>query len=155
MATKAVSAQGVSLYVQKSTGGSGWDKFEEVSATPEIGMTAATIDVTSLDSTYKEYIPDIPDFGGSALEFTMNAQPSGEANSNIDLLESLDPEETYTFKVQYPQIGKEYQFTARPAFRMGAGAVSSKQDVILTLVPSGAPTFQDDSAVSTLTYMEE
>lgn len=150
--TKAVSAKGANLAIQVS--GSTWTTIGEVKSIPEIGKTAVTIVATSLESEIKEYIPDIPDWGSSTLDFTCNAIPSGETNSNIDVLEKLDDETIYQCRVMYPLVGKQYTFPARVLFRMGAGEVSSVQDVIVSLVPCGAMTFSAASNAATLSYVE-
>lgn len=149
--TKAVSAQGIVVAVQISNE---WKVIHEVSSVPEIGRTMATIDVTSLESEVKEYIADIPDFGGGELEFTANCIPTGEADSNIDIFETIAVNTTYTWRVQYVQVGVEVTFPAQCAWRMGGGEVSAKQDIIFSLTPQGAPVFADLAAAASLTYEE-
>lgn len=149
--TKATTAKGVGLFVKKD--GSTWSPFHEVSSVPEIGQTAEKIDVTSLECDMKVYIPDIPDFS-SDLEFTMNAIPSGEAESNFDLLEGMDKDTTYEWKIVYPQQKVQCTMMGRCLWRMGQAQVSAKQDIIMVLIPSSEPVWSDYEAVVSITYAE-
>lgn len=145
--TEAVSAKGTRLYVQQD---SAWVEILEVSAVPEIGQSAEKIDVTHLTSDMKEYIPDIHDWS-SDLEFTMNAMPSGSTNSNLDLILSLDEETTYKWKVVWAQLKKEATISGGFSYKIGAGAVSSKQDLILTIIPKSALTITDVTSTNSVT----
>ena len=147
----AVSAKGIRLYV-KATGDT-WTEVKEVSAVPEIGQSAEKIDVTHLTSEMKEYIKDIPDWSAD-LEFTMNAMPKGATNSNLDLILGLDKDETYDWKIVYAQLLKEVTVKAQFNYRFGAGAVSSKQDFILTLVPTSALSIADYDASQQINYVD-
>lgn len=161
MATKAVTAQGTKLGVDipvtttTSDGNGGtvttttlkrfW--FAEVKSTPEIGESPNTIDVTHLGSDVHEYILDIPDQASSTLTFTMNAQPytaestasDGDQVSNLGLIQLLNKTATYEFTILYPQNRIGFKQTAQWTWSMGAGAVGSPMDLILTLIPRGTP----------------
>lgn len=149
--TKATSAKGVTLAVQKNP--ETWTTFSEVKSVPEVGQSADKIDVTHLTSEMKEYVPDIPDFS-SDLEFTMNAIPHGEADSTFDLLESLDQDTIYDWKITYPQQKVQTVIKGRFTWRMGGAEVSGTQDIILTIIPASAPTWSEYSASVSLTYEE-
>lgn len=148
--TRATSAKGVGLSVQVENA---WKTFEEVSSVPELGQSADKIDVTHLTSEMKEYVPDIPDFS-SDLEFTMNSVPHGETGSNYDLIQELDQDTIYDWKIVYPQQKVQATIKGRFVWRMGAAEVSSKQDLILTIIPASAPVWADYAAVATVSYME-
>lgn len=150
--TVAVSAKGIRLYVKQSNA---WKEFKEVSAVPEIGRSTEKIDVTHLTSEMKEYIKDIPDWS-SDLEFTMNAMPTSSTDSNLDLILKLaeDDDAVYDWKVVYAQLGKEATFKGQMSYRFGAGAVSSKQDIILSIVPTSALTVTAVTSVNSLSYSE-
>lgn len=148
MATKATTAQGVGLYVTVSDTKK---VFHEVKSVPEIGESAEKLDATSLESDMKAYVKDIPDFS-SDLEFTMNAIPTGEIESNYDLIKSLDRDTAYSWTIIYPQQGIQATLTAQFTWRMGAGEVSAIQDIILTLIPQSAPTWAEYTAVSSVSY---
>lgn len=148
MATKATTAKGVGLYV---TVGSEKKVFHEVKSVPEIGESAEKIEATSLESDMKVYVKDIPDFS-SDLEFTMNAIPKGDEDSNYDLIQSLDKDDAYTWTIIYPQQGVQCSITAQFTWRMGGGEVSSIQDIILTLIPQSAPAWADYTAVQSISY---
>lgn len=145
--TEAVSAKGTRLYVKLSDT---WTEIKEVSATPEVGQSAEKIDVTHLCSEMKEYVKDIPDYS-SDLEFTMNAMPKGSTNSNLDLILDLDEDETYSWKITWAQLGKEATLTGGFTYKIGAGAVSSKQDLVLTIIPKSAFVLADISTTATVT----
>lgn len=149
MTTKATSCAGVKLSVQKT--GTTWTALAEVSAVPEIGQTAEKIDVTHLQSVMKEYVKDIPDFS-SDLEFTMNMVPSGETDSNFDLIKSLNPDQAYKWKIEYPQQKVACELTAQFTWRVGASEVSAKQDIILTLIPQSAPVFSTYTPTKSVNY---
>lgn len=148
--TEAVSSKGIRLFVKQQTA---WKEILEVSATPEVGQSTEKIDVTHLRSEMKEYIKDIPDWS-SDLEFTMNAMPSNTTNSNLDLILELakDPDTTYEWKIVYTQLLKQVTIKGQMSYRLGAGAVSSKQDLILTIVPSSTMTVGEITDVASINY---
>lgn len=148
--TEAVSSKGIRLFVKQQTA---WKEILEVSATPEVGQSTEKIDVTHLTSEMKEYIKDIPDWS-SDLEFTMNAMPSNTTNSNLDLILELakDPDTTYEWKIVYTQLLKQVTIKGQMSYRLGAGAVSSKQDLILTIVPSSTMTVGEITDVASINY---
>lgn len=150
--TKATSAKGVQLAIQKE--GSTWTVFSEVKSVPEIGQSADKIDVTSLTSEMKEYVSDIPDFS-SDLEFTLNSIPHGESDSTFDLLEELDQDKVYKWKITYPQQKVQCELSGRFVWKMGAAEVSAAQDLVLTIIPASAPTWSEYTAVVNLNYAEE
>lgn len=145
--TEAVSAQGTRVYVKIEET---WTEIKEVSSTPEFGKTADKIDVTHLTSDMKEYIRDIPD-QASDLEFTMNLMPSGVTDSNLDIILGLDEDTTYSWKIVWARAKKEATFQGEYTYRIGAGAVSSKQDLILTVIPKGAYAMTDITTTTTVT----
>lgn len=149
MATKATTAKGVNLLVTKS--GSTLTPFHEVKSVPEIGESAEKIDATSLESDMKVYVKDIPDFS-SDLEFTMNAIPTGDDDSNYDLIQSLDKDATYTWTIIYPQQGVQCTISGQFTWRMGGGEVSTIQDIILTVIPQSAPTWTEYTATQSVSY---
>lgn len=146
--TVAVTAKGVRLFVKQA---SAWKEIEEVSAVPEIGQSAEKIDVTHLTSEMKEYIRDIPDWS-SDLEFTMNAMPAGVTDSNMDLILAMDEETVYEWIVVYSQLKKQVSFKGQFSYRFGAGATSSKQDFILTIIPQSALTVGEITDVASINY---
>lgn len=148
--SEAVSAKGTRLFVKIEEA---WKEIKEVSAVPEVGESTEKIDVTHLTSDMKEYIKDIPDWS-SDLEFTMNAMPSKVADSNLDLVLGLDEDATYEWKIVYAQLLKQITIKGQFAYRFGAGAVSSKQDLILTIIPSSSMTVADYDGTSTLSYVD-
>lgn len=149
--TLAVTAKGVQLFVKINDE---WSSFEEVSAVPELGASPEKIDVTHLTSDMKEYVKDIPDFS-SELEFTMNAMPKGSESSNLDLIESLDEDETYEWKIVYPQLLTQATLKGQFSWRMGSAAVSSKQDVMLVIVPRSKPVWSEYTATQSLSYITD
>lgn len=128
-----------------------WKKFHEVKSSPEVGESADKIDATNFDSDIKEYIKDIPD-QASDLEFTMNAMPTGAPDSNYDLIKSLSRNGTYDFKYGVPQLGIYFIIKGQWTWRLGAGAVSSVQDIILTIIPKGRPNDAPITGNFTVTY---
>lgn len=148
--TVAVTAKGIRLFVKQQTA---WKEFLEVSAVPEVGQSAEKVDVTHLTSEMKEYVKDIPDWS-SDLEFTMNAMPSKTTNSNLDLVTTLakTPNTTYEWKIVYTQLLTQVTVKGQMSYRIGAGAVSSKQDLILTIVPNSTMTVGEITDVASINY---
>lgn len=148
--TVAVTAKGIRLFVKQQTA---WKEFLEVSAVPEVGQSTEKVDVTHLTSEMKEYVKDIPDWS-SDLEFTMNAMPSKTTNSNLDLVTTLakTPNTTYEWKIVYTQLLTQVTIKGQMSYRIGAGAVSSKQDLILTIIPNSTMTVGEITDVASLTY---
>lgn len=146
--TQAVSARGITLEVDLD---GEWRKFWEVKAVPEVGESADQIDVTSLDSEIKESIKDIPGYA-SELAFTMNAIPKGAEGSNLDLVMEMSKNATYRWRITYPQVNHRFTFNAQWTWRMGAGAVSSPQDLIIVLIPKSAPVSSKVTETFTITY---
>lgn len=152
MGTKAVTTQGVGLYIAK--GGSTLTQFCEVKSVPEVGKSAEKIEATSLESRMKVYKKDIPDISAD-LEFTMNAIPHGEDDSNYDLIQSLDEDETYEWTVIYPQMKTKFTIQAQFSWKMGAAEVSSIQDIGLTLIPQSEPAWGEYTATQSVVYNTE
>lgn len=148
--TKATTAKGIKLSVKVNEA---WIDFHEVKSVPEIGQSADKIDATSLESEMKEYVPDIPDFS-SDLEFTMNAIPHGDTESNYDIIMTLDQDTIYEWKVVYPQQKVQATLKGRFTWKMGGGEVSAIQDMMLAIIPASAPTWAEYNAVVSLTYEE-
>lgn len=148
--TVAVTAKGIRLFVKQQTA---WKEFLEVSAVPEVGQSTEKVDVTHLTSEMKEYVKDIPDWS-SDLEFTMNAMPSKTTNSNLDLVTTLakTPNTTYEWKIVYTQLLTQVTVKGQMSYRIGAGAVSSKQDLILTIVPNSTMTVGEITDVASINY---
>lgn len=146
--TQAVSAAQAYLAVEVE---GVWKRFREIKSTPEIGESADKIDATSLESEMKEYIKDIPDQAAD-LEFTMNAMPTGAPESNYDLIKSLSRNGTYNFKYGVPQMGIYYIIRAQFTWRLGAGEVSSVQDIVLTLIPKSRPNDTPITSSFTVKY---
>lgn len=141
MTTRAKTAKGlrVGVVVDNVT-----HYFQEVKSAPAIGESPTKVDVTHLESDSHEYIKDIPDFSGE-LAFVMNAQSyveSGTIDSgNLNLIEQLDKNGSYTFIVDYPMLNQSVSIPADWSYEIGAGSVSSPMEINLTLIPRGAPVF--------------
>ncbi len=148
--TVAVTAKGIRLFVKQQTA---WKEFLEVSAVPEVGESAEKIDVTHLTSEMKEFVKDIPNWS-SELDFTMNAMPSKTTNSNLDLVTTLakTPNTTYEWKIVYTQLLTQVTIKGQMSYRIGAGAVSSKQDLILTIIPNSTMTVGEITDVASINY---
>lgn len=128
-----------------------WTKILELKSVPEIGEQPAKIDATSLESETKEYIKDIPD--QAELEFTFNAMPIGETNSNVTLLaKTLSRNNSYKWKWVSPRLGRQVVWEGDFAIRYGAGEVSTVKDIILTIIPRTRPVETDIISTWTVTY---
>jgi hypothetical protein len=82
MATNAILGAGSSLKLGDAGSPEVFTKIAEVLRVGAIGQTAAEIDVTSLDSTAKEYIAALPD--GETVSITMNFVGGTQQNALRD-----------------------------------------------------------------------
>ena len=146
--TKAVSAQGEMLFVEKTSGV--WTKIEEMKASPDVGTSASRIDATTLESECKEYIADIPDQGD--IQFTFNAMPVGSENSNLDLIMGLSRNASYRWKWVAPRLGIQVVWTGEWNYTISAGSVSSVKEFTLTIIPRSIPIESKIGDKFTVTY---
>lgn len=146
--TKGVTTKGTRLAVKLN---SVWNYFEEVSSVPEIGMSSDKVEFTHLTSEMKEYKKDIPDYSGD-LEFAMNAIPSGVDGSNLDLINSLDEDGIYEFKVEYPQENWQFVITGQWSWRMGEAEQSNPQQLTFVIIPTTGLMSGPMTAEYSLTY---
>lgn len=151
--TNAVSAKGIKVGVDINDV-TYW--FNEVKAVPEVGEAPERLDATSLTSSIKEYINDIPDWS-STLDFSMNAQPfldnpAGVSDSNLNLIDALSRTETYKWTIIYPALRRKVEFYGEWSWRMGAGAVSTVMEAILSITPKSAPTWSVYSINCAVSY---
>lgn len=153
MVTKAKSAKNMRVGVYLNGTGSAPTFFKEVKAIPALGESPERIDVTHLESDAHEYIKDISDVSGD-LSVTMNADPyvSSGANdaSNLNIIAAMDKNASYTFIVLYPALNQQATIYGDWSWEMGSGAVSQAMEITLTIIPRGAPIF-NDFGVSTYT----
>jgi hypothetical protein len=82
MATNAILGAGSSLKLGDGASPEVFTKVAEVLRVGAIGQSAAEIDVTSLDSTAKEYIAALPD--GETVAITMNFVGGTQQNALRD-----------------------------------------------------------------------
>ena len=82
MATNAILGAGSSLKLGDGASPEVFTKIAEVLRVGAIGQSAAEIDVTSLDSTAKEYIAALPD--GETVSITMNFVGGTQQNALRD-----------------------------------------------------------------------
>ena len=146
--TKAVSAQGEMLFVEKTSGV--WTKIAELKNVPEVGTSLGKIDATTLESEVKEYIADIPD--QSELTFTFNLMPRGVTDSNLDLIMSMSRSQTYRWKWVAPRLGIQVIWTGDWNYTFGSGAVSSVKEMTITIIPRSAPIEAPIDSTYTVTY---
>lgn len=92
---------------------------------PELGAAPEKIDVTTLSSPVKEYIPGIKDYGDLVFKFLYESGKSGNYQTLKTLGEAYAGDENTVaeFQLAYPD-GSTHTFKAIPAVKMDAGAIN-------------------------------
>lgn len=128
----------------KSGSSSSFTELEHLMEVPELGGDPEKVEVTTLASAVKQYIPGIRDLGDLAFKFLYDNE---KATSNYRVLRGLqEANKVVTFKVEYPD-GTGHQFDAYVNVKMDSAAVNaamtftasmSLQSDITVTHPSGA-----------------
>lgn len=127
----------------KSSTGSTFTVIEHLMEVPELGGDPEKVDVTTLSSPVKQYIPGIRDLGDLTFKFLYDNETS---TSNYRVLRELQEEnKVVSFKVEYPD-GTGHQFDAYVNVKIDSAAVNaamtftasmSLQSDIMVTHPSG------------------
>lgn len=134
MTTAAVTSMGAKVYVDtSSTTTPAWSEIKELKSYPQVGEgNPARLDATTLTSTSKEYIKDIPDM--PELEFVFNAMPVSASDSNVKLVENtLDPTKSYNWKLVLPTLGITVTLIADWTWNITNGGVSQIPELTISL----------------------
>ena len=106
---------------------------------PELGGAPEKIDVTTLSSDVKMYIPGIKDLGDLAFKFLYD---NSSSTSNYRVLKGLaDAGAKASFQIEYPDTSK-HVFDAIPAVKMDSGAINGALTFSVTML------LQSDIAVT-------
>lgn len=106
----------------KSGSGSSFTEIEHLMEVPELGGDPEKVDVTTLSSGVKQYIPGIRDLGDLAFKFLYDNE---KATSNYRVLRGLqEANKPVTFKVEYPD-GTGHEFDAYVNVKMDSAAVNA------------------------------
>ncbi|MEC1177618.1 phage tail tube protein [Metasolibacillus meyeri] len=106
----------------KATSGSSFTVIEHLMEVPELGGDPEKVDVTTLASSVKQYIPGIRDLGDLAFKFLYDNETT---SSNYRILHGLqEAGEVVTFKVEYPD-GTGHEFDAYVNVKMDSAAVNA------------------------------
>lgn len=106
----------------KSGSSSAFSVLEHLMEVPELGGDPEKVDVTTLSSGVKQYIPGVRDLGDLAFKFLYD---NGTATSNYRVLRGLQTANTVTdFKVTYPD-GTGHEFKAFVNVKMDSAAVNA------------------------------
>ncbi|MEK5038975.1 phage tail tube protein [Sporosarcina sp. FSL K6-3457] len=102
--------------------GSTYTELEHLMEVPEMGGDPEKVEVTTLASSVKQYIPGIKDLGDLTFKFLYDNET---ADSNYRILQGLqDAGEVVEFKVEYPD-GTGHEFSAFVNVKMDAAAVNA------------------------------
>ncbi|GGA31722.1 phage tail tube protein [Psychrobacillus lasiicapitis] len=106
----------------KADGGSTFTELEHLMEVPELGGDPEKVEVTTLSSPVKQFIPGIKDLGDLAFKFLYDNETT---NSNYRLLRGLQESgKVATFRVEYPD-GTGHEFDAYVNVKMDAAAVNA------------------------------
>lgn len=106
----------------KSDGGSTFTELEHLMEVPELGGDPEKVEVTTLSSPVKQYIPGIKDLGDLAFKFLYDNE---KTTSNYRVLRGLqEANKVATFRVEYPD-GTGHEFDAYVNVKMDAAAVNA------------------------------
>lgn len=130
---EAVTTYGESFYIEVSN--NVWKEVCCVTAGPEIGRSPNRLDATHLKSTIHTYEDGIPDYSGD-LQWTCNAIPSGQENSNIDLIRGLVKGKAYRVKRVLPQINTQIILWGKIDGKIGASSVDQILEFVITVTPT-------------------
>lgn len=102
--------------------GSTYTVLEHLMEVPEMGGDPEKVEVTTLASSVKQYIPGIKDLGDLTFKFLYDNET---ADSNYRILQGLqDAGEVVEFKVEYPD-GTGHVFSAYVNVKMDSAAVNA------------------------------
>lgn len=97
-------------------------ELEHLMEVPELGGDPEKVEVTTLASSVKQYIPGIRDLGDLAFKFLYDNEA---IDSNYRVLRGLQESgEVATFRVEYPD-GTGHEFEAYVNVKMDAAAVNA------------------------------
>ncbi|MEK4628109.1 phage tail tube protein [Solibacillus sp. FSL R7-0682] len=106
----------------KSGSVSSFTVIEDLMEVPELGGDPEKVDVTTLSSSVKQYIPGIRDLGDLTFKFLYDNETT---TSNYRVLRELqEANEVVTFKVEYPD-GTGHEFKAYVNVKMDSAAVNA------------------------------
>lgn len=101
---------------------SSYVELEHLMEVPELGGDPEKVEVTTLSSSVKQYIPGIKDLGDLAFKFLYDNET---ATSNYRVLRGLQESgKVGTFKVEYPD-GTGHEFDAYVNVKMDSAAVNA------------------------------
>ena len=104
---------------------------------PEMGGDPEKIEVTTLKSQFKEYIPGISDLGDLAFKFLYD---NSAATSNYRVLKKLQTDKKKaTYKVEYPD-GTGHQFDAYVSVKIDGGGTNTPIGFTATMFLQSAIT---------------
>lgn len=136
MASSAIETQGTVIAIDTGSGTPDWTHIKEVVTFSGFDGSAAEIDVTSLDSTAKEFLMGLQDFGNFSMECNYLASDEGQsalraakaARSKEDFKITFSDNSTATFSAFVLSAGM-------------SGGVDAKMDTSFNLRITGDVTF--------------
>lgn len=133
MDSYAVATTGESLWIEDDTGV--MKEVVEVKSSPALTRTPQRLDCTHMKCsvmTYKDGIPDL----GSELQWTCNAIPRGEPNSNIELLSGLNRTKVRKIIVKMPLTGYQIVMNGQVSWGFAQRSVNAITDLTVSVTPS-------------------
>jgi len=113
---------------------------------PELGGAPEKIDVTTLSSECKEYIPGIKDYGDLVFKFIYESESTG----NYKILKGMEDgykagDPGISFQIQYPD-GSAHEFAAIPSVKIDAGAINGALTFSATMMLIGSAGIKSKTA---------
>ena len=136
MASSAIESQGTVISIGNGDSPLTYTQIKEVVSFSGFDGTAAEIDVTSLDSTAKEFIMGLQDFG----QFTMEANYLKADAGQVLVRAAKASREVQDIKVEFSDASTA-TFQAYVLSAPQSGGVDAKVDTSFTLRITGDVTF--------------
>jgi hypothetical protein len=136
MASSAIETQGTVIAIDTGSGTPTWTPIKEVVSFTGFDGSAAEIDVTSLESTAKEFLMGLQDFGSFTME--CNYLPADTGQSALRTAKAARTKED--FKVTFSDASTA-SFSGYVLSAGVSGGVDSKMDTSFAIRITGNVTF--------------
>lgn len=134
--SNAIESQGTKLRIGDTASPPVFTQVKELVSFNAFDGQAQTIDVTSMDSTAKEYLMGLPDNGGFTGEF--NFLPKDPGHQAMRAAKKLRQKRRFEFEMS---DGSLYEFEAFVMSSPISGGTDAKVDGSFALLVTGEPDF--------------
>lgn len=134
--SNAIESQGTKLRIGNTASPPVFTQVKELVSFNAFDGEAATIDVTNMDSTAREYLMGLPDFGGFTGQF--NYLPKDPGHQAMRTAKQARAKRPFEFELS---DGSLYTFEAFVTAAPLSGGVDAKVDGSFSLLVTGEPEF--------------